>query len=118
MRPSRLFDVFSTIKHTALIFDGRANKSLKDSLVQAVDALPAETFQKAYIIPSTSSLDSDNGPGSADYVVKDEQGHAFKHFGVSEEDVSVVIVRPDAMVGAFSLTEAGVRKYVSAVFNK
>ena len=119
LKPSRLFDIYSTIKHTALIFDGRAIKSGTNSLIQAVDALPAETFQKVYIFPSTFSRELDTDVrGKADYVVKDEQGYAFKHFGLSEKDASVVIVRPDAMVGAFALTEAGVRKYVSAVFKQ
>ena len=116
-QPTRLFDIYSPSKHTAFIFDGRVDKSDSYPLIQATGTLPAETFQKVYIIPSTSNLGVDDAPGNADYVLKDEQGYAFKHFGLSEQGTSVVIVRPDAMVGAFALTEGGVEQYVSAVFN-
>lgn len=116
--PNRLFDIYSPAMHTALIFGNGVIGDTDRPILEAVEALPAPLFQKVFILPS--SIEHSSAPDldiTVDYVLSDVQGHAYKNFGVDEGGYVVVIVRPDAIVGAVALSEAGLSKYVSAVFN-
>ena len=113
---SRLFDIYSTAKHTALIFGDGVVGNGRSALLGALDVLPRSLCQKVVIVPS-SVEDVVDLHTEADYVFKDADGYAHKNFGLSEGGLIVVLVRPDAVVGAVALSDAGVHKYVSTVFS-
>jgi hypothetical protein len=115
--PQRLFDIYSPSRHTVLIFYNGTPDIAKKPVLDALKALPPSLLQKVLILPSSAKEASiPELSGTADYILKDAQGHAHKGFGVTEGGFTIIIVRPDAMIGTVALTEAGLNKYVAAVF--
>ncbi|PCH35543.1 hypothetical protein WOLCODRAFT_80676 [Wolfiporia cocos MD-104 SS10] len=53
----------------------------------------------------------------ADAVLQDHNGHAYTAYGASKETSTVVIVRPDAMIGGIVFGGDGVKKYFGNVFS-
>lgn len=113
--PKRLFDIYSPAKHTVLLF-GVAHVDDKQKVaLEVVESLPASLFQKAVVLPA--DIEDVSVSITTDYFLRDDQGHAYKNFGVAEGKFVVVVVRPDGVVGAVALSATGVNDYVAAVFN-
>ncbi|EJC98969.1 uncharacterized protein FOMMEDRAFT_113569 [Fomitiporia mediterranea MF3/22] len=116
--PDRLFDIFNPAMHTVLLFV--ADQSLVEqahTIIAPLSSIDGGLIQKVLVFPA--GVDASNfSTSDMKYIVVDLEGHAFTNYGVNRLDGSptVVIVRPDAMIGAFLKTEAGTRKYISAVF--
>ena len=107
---TRLFDIFKPDIHVALVFASTSSVDhVKDMLV-ALDGIPS--CRKVIISPPGQQLNLAS-PGIADYLVEDKDGLAFSTYGVkvSSDGLRVVIVRPDAMVGAFAHSLDGVGSY-------
>jgi hypothetical protein len=119
--PGRLFDIYSPCKHTVLVFANGAPDKAKKPIVDSVILLPSALVQKVIVLPSDA--DEVSTPQVLDttiydYVVKDVDGHGYQGFGVGAGGFTVVVVRPDGMVGGVAVSEAGLKKYVCAVFSQ
>ncbi|EJC99072.1 uncharacterized protein FOMMEDRAFT_113673 [Fomitiporia mediterranea MF3/22] len=116
--PCRLFDIFNPAMHTTLLFV--ADQSLIEqasAIITPFSSIDPGLIQKVLVLPAGTDA-SNISASDARYIVVDSQGHAFTNYGVdpSESSPTVVVVRPDAVIGAFLRTEAGTRKYLSTVF--
>ncbi|KAI5117288.1 hypothetical protein M0805_009184 [Coniferiporia weirii] len=101
----RLFDIFNPGVHTILVFSADATLFLE--LGRALKRLPENLVQTLLILSSASF----GGRGSkADLVLEDKEGHAFRGYGV-DDIASVIVVRPDGMIGAFVRGSKGVESY-------
>ncbi|KAJ7590558.1 monooxygenase [Mycena floridula] len=107
-----LFRVFSATHHTVLLFS--IDTVLQKAIVKVVKKFPSGTINTAFILPKGSPLQplSDSLP---EYVLEDAQGYAYKHYDV--EKLKVVVVRPDAMIGAVVAGSEGLEKYLHRIFN-
>ncbi|EJC99071.1 uncharacterized protein FOMMEDRAFT_161302 [Fomitiporia mediterranea MF3/22] len=118
--PNRLFDIFNPAMHTILLFV--ADQSLieqANAIIAPFCSIDPGLIQKVLVLPA--GTDASNISASfcdAKHVIMDSEGHAFTNYGMdpSNESPTVVVVRPDAMIGAFLKTVAGTRKYLSSVF--
>jgi hypothetical protein len=119
--PGRLFDIYSPCKHTVLVFANGALDKAKQPILDSVVSLPCSLVQKVIVLPSNTDEVSTPQVFDTtvyDYVVKDIDGHGYKGYGVVEGGFAVVVVRPDGMVGGVAVSEAGLKKYVCAVFSQ
>ncbi|KAI5121047.1 hypothetical protein M0805_008623 [Coniferiporia weirii] len=116
--PTRLFDVFSPSKHTVLVFASTHSAGKTQAMLDPFKALIPGLVHAVLILPPQSSFDASMRSAEVEYVYEDTKGHAYGGYGLSTEDgtPTVVIVRPDGMVGAFARTVAGVEKYLTAIF--
>lgn len=107
---NRLFDLFDPTTHVALIFVSKASAGRFSEIDAALDILPA--CRKVVIWPPGQQA-NEVPIGAVDYVFEDREGLAYAGYGVDRKaDIpSVVIVRPDAMVGAYVHTVQGVEVY-------
>lgn len=114
---TRLFDLFSPSKHIALIFTSAASVESALALIEPLKGLDVDDLRQVLILPKDSRPSSDWNFSDVE-IVLDSEGHAYTGYGLKPDGVTpaVVIVRPDSMVATFALTEAGIRKYVDAVF--
>ncbi|EJC99073.1 uncharacterized protein FOMMEDRAFT_161305 [Fomitiporia mediterranea MF3/22] len=116
--PGRLFDIFNPAIHTVLLFvaDGPAVEQAR-AIISPFSSIDPGLIQKVLVLPAGTDP-SNISTREMKHVVVDSEGHAFTNYGVdpSESSPTVVVVRPDAMIGAFLKTEAGARKYLSLVF--
>lgn len=111
---NRLFDIFNPAKHIALVFRGTIPGDA-NPFATSLSAFPDQTLLKVLIIPSGSSVESYETT-SFEYVLRDTENHAHQGYGVDQATPAVVIVRPDAHIGAFCTSTAGVGNYISRVF--
>lgn len=113
--PTRLFDIFSPSVHTVLVFATHSSAAQALEMLRPLKALGEDLFQSFLIVPKG---DADNVQFPDGEVYEDVGGHAYTGYGVevAKSTATVVIVRPDAMVGAFATSVTGIERYVSAVF--
>ncbi|KAK0466822.1 FAD binding domain-containing protein [Desarmillaria tabescens] len=106
---TRLFDIFRTSYHTVLIFAG-AELEAKE-ILDLLKAYSAGTVKSVVILPQS------NGPvvdgSSADFVLTDGEGYAYKHYNGRN---GVVVVRPDGMIGALVGGVDGLKQYFRGIF--
>ncbi|KAH8110151.1 FAD binding domain-containing protein [Phellopilus nigrolimitatus] len=112
---TRLFDVFSPSAHTALVFSPRSAGEAQP-LLDALRGLQAGLFRKVLILPAGTS--HEGVPFSdVDIVFEDAEGHVLRGYGLDSAGnaPTVILVRPDGMVGAFARSAAGIKDYLSAL---
>lgn len=119
----RLHKTFDITRHTLLFFYSKLDDGLNDylSLIARLEK-HNELFTKVLVLPSGF-----NAAGSVveeipyDLIVKDGEGHAYKIYGAASEgadrtDATVVVVRPDAVVGAVVRDVVGLKAYFDKIF--
>lgn len=116
---ARLFNVFAADRHTVLVFasEGRLAEYAKilnalekfNNILQVVCVLPTHTL--------SDNISSMKEMESADFILKDTEGHAHVGYGV-KTDSSHVVVRPDGVIGAFVQDEKGIIDYFSLLFGQ
>ncbi|KAK0501625.1 monooxygenase [Armillaria luteobubalina] len=104
-RETSLFDIFGSSYHTILIFS-------EDNTV-VLDALknyPAGIIKSVVILPKKPT-----GVISADYVLVDGDGYAYKHYKMVEKLTKIVVVRPDGMIGGLVRNVDGLKEYFNRI---
>ncbi|KZT07592.1 monooxygenase [Laetiporus sulphureus 93-53] len=108
-----LFRIFSTTRHTILIF------SLDDTQVglalEALSPYPTSVIRSAIIYPQDAP--STASANSADLVLIDHDSHAYSGYGIEKNVSMVVIVRPDGVIGAVAREGEGVKQYFLRIFS-
>jgi hypothetical protein len=113
LRPgtSHLFDIFSSNKHTALIFL-KGDENVKPYL-ELLGNYPPETVLPIIVLQQGDERNVD-AFGKTN-VVRDSAGHVWQNYS-TEHDTKVAIVRPDGCVGALGLSPGVVEEYRDLVF--
>ncbi|KAL0954605.1 hypothetical protein HGRIS_003565 [Hohenbuehelia grisea] len=109
---TRTFDILGTSKHTILLFS-----TVPDTVAEAsktLDAYPMGLFCIVIITPSKSQFTL--APGEDLRLFNDTQGHAHKSYWVPDGVTTIVVIRPDGMVGAIVLDVEGLKKYQLRIF--
>ncbi|KAG7094576.1 hypothetical protein E1B28_005403 [Marasmius oreades] len=111
-RTTSLYEVFEPTAHTVLIYDGHRNDPVP--VLEHLLKYPRGLVQCVIIHPrSASPLPGANG---ASRIMEDCEGFAYKNYKIEEGDVKrVVVVRPDAHVGALVEGVEGLREYFSRI---
>lgn len=100
-----LFDVFKPVMHTVLIF-GKVSES-----PVSTENYPKGTIQVITILPKGPLP-----PQTSDVVVVDREGHAYTAYAVEEGRETVVVIRPDGVIGAIIFNIEGLEKYFKKIF--
>ncbi|KAJ3718079.1 monooxygenase [Lentinula guzmanii] len=109
-----LFKIFSPSWHTVLMFSSFPVSKMQSSL----DKYMNRGLLRAYVV-SRQAVQGDEGNQVQEIhgkLLVDTKGYAHKHYGVGPDTPTVVIVRPDGVVGAIALDDNDVVKYFSGVF--
>ncbi|EMD32550.1 hypothetical protein CERSUDRAFT_118602 [Gelatoporia subvermispora B] len=106
-----LFRIFGPSYHTVLVYapDGQG----PGDIATAARRLPADAIRTVLILPKAAAAPA---AVTSDLVLSDEDGHARAGYGVGDNDVMVVIVRPDGVVGGFVRGAEGVGRYFDMIF--
>jgi hypothetical protein len=112
---SQLFDLFSPIRHTAIIFP--ADKEEIATYTTALQKYPDGTVYTVVVLPKGSELAKEESRFNWGVdVVLDGDQHCWNTYP-TKEGAKVVIVRPDGCVGAVAESTAGVEQYRGIVFD-
>ena len=106
---SSLFDIFKPHLHTVLIFP--SGEGGVADVVEAARSCPPGTTQ-IVVIGSTNIPSAVQGAT----VYHDQQGMAWNAYHVAQGTLTVVVVRPDAYVGAFVCGSMGLQSYFTKIF--
>ncbi|KAL0567907.1 hypothetical protein V5O48_014084 [Marasmius crinis-equi] len=115
---TRLYEVFEPHMHTVLVFDG--HEVDPTPILDLVASYPLGVAQTVVIYPKgTTAVANDNGSRA----LEDREGFAYKHYGVEGETQRakpkrVVVVRPDAYVGALIESVDGLKRYFDGIFGR
>ncbi|KZT07593.1 monooxygenase [Laetiporus sulphureus 93-53] len=111
-QPTSLFDTFSLTRHTVLIFSPDDTEA--GLVLEAVRSYPRDLVRSVVVCPrhalATSSI------GGADLALIDRDGHAYSTYAVETDAFTIVVVRPDGVIGAIATSVEGVKKYFRDVF--
>ncbi|KAK0466837.1 FAD binding domain-containing protein [Desarmillaria tabescens] len=97
-RKTSLFDIFGLSYHTHCCF-GCSEELTPPGIVKTVVILPQKP----------------TGVVSADYVLVDGDGYAYKHYNMAEKLTKIVVVRPDGMIGGLVDGKDGLKQYFSGI---
>jgi len=113
LRPGtiQLFDVFSSNRHTALIFL-KDNENVKHYL-ELLSHYPQDTVLPVVVLQQGDERNTE-AFGQTN-VVRDSAGHGWRGYS-TEHGTKIAIVRPDGCVGALGLGPDIVEEYRSLVF--
>ena len=106
------FDVFRPSHHTVLLFNTPGE--LTERALAAAKKAPVGLVKTVAIFPQGTS--SPQVFGQPDLVVVDKDGHAFREYQVTPEKPTIVVVRPDGVVGAIVYGLDGFLQYFKGVF--
>ncbi|THH09795.1 hypothetical protein EW145_g1753 [Phellinidium pouzarii] len=115
---TRIFDILNPAMHTALIFVSLPALGKARTLLRPLNQLSSGLVHMVLIFPTPVASSASLPSLDFDCVFEDTKGYAFQGYGVGMDDdvPTIVLIRPDGMVGAFVRTVAGVEKYLKAVF--
>ncbi|KAJ7778100.1 FAD binding domain-containing protein [Mycena metata] len=102
--PTTLFTIFNTASHTVLLFGGD---------LEAVGKFPQGAVRVVEVLPQGHSVGA--LAGSA-LVAEDREGHAYTGYKLQSDGFTVVMVRPDGVVGAVAHDTEGVERYFQKIF--
>ncbi|KAH7924275.1 FAD/NAD(P)-binding domain-containing protein [Leucogyrophana mollusca] len=106
-----LFDVFRPWYHTVVIFTNGPSQAR--STISALKKYPSTTIRSVLVYPKGSS--GVKAVEGADFQLIDGGGHAYEWYGVVAGTTKVVVVRPDAVVGALVGGIDGLQQYFGQV---
>ena len=107
--PTRLFSIFSVDVHTVLLFGGD-----KITRAEVLGRLPKEAVRAVVLLPQgQTAADS----ASSALILEDREGHAYTGYGLPGDELTVVIVRPDGVVGAVVAGVEDVERYFRKILS-
>lgn len=112
VKATSLFTLFGPTHHTALIFAAAAGKA--QQVLDALGTYPEGTVTTIVIFPQAAQ--TVKAVKDATLTVVDRDGHAYAGYPPVTKGFSVIVVRPDGVVGAVVQGAAGVARYFDGIF--
>ncbi|KAJ3847350.1 FAD binding domain-containing protein [Lentinula lateritia] len=112
-----LFDIFKPDHHTVLIFSSVRYKG--EEITSRLSGYSKGLFKTVLILRALSESEliaSVKQSSGFDLVLRDGGGHAYKGYPALPGSCTVVVVRPDGIIGAIVGGVDGLRQYLSGVF--
>ncbi|KAI6108294.1 FAD binding domain-containing protein [Pisolithus sp. B1] len=123
---TRMFDIFASTHHTVITFaPGLAVPAVRSILVALQQVVPKELVTQVVVLPGSASEPNSPLETSSEEdqtidaeVLIDHAGHAYRGYIVESQEVKVVVVRPDGVIGAIVRGVKGLERYFEGVFGK
>ncbi|KAJ3923577.1 FAD binding domain-containing protein [Lentinula edodes] len=111
-----LFDIFKPDHHTVLIFSSLRYKG--EEIASELSGYAKSLVETVLILPALSQSEqiASGQQFGVDLVLRDGGGHAYKGYPALPGLCTVVVVRPDGIIGAIVGGVDGLRQYLSGVF--
>ncbi|KIK17625.1 hypothetical protein PISMIDRAFT_214758 [Pisolithus microcarpus 441] len=123
---TRMFDIFESTHHTVIIFAPTlVVPAVRSILVSLQQVVPKELVTRVVVLPGPATEPDSRleTPSEEDQTIEavvlvDHAGHAYRGYIVESQEVKVVVVRPDGVVGAIVRDVTGLERYFEGVFGK
>ncbi|KZT20697.1 hypothetical protein NEOLEDRAFT_829633 [Neolentinus lepideus HHB14362 ss-1] len=112
-----LFNIFTPTRHTVLIFS--ASPPIVDAVIDALRIYPAGLVQTVAVLPTRVAVRESLMLPKVDVLVKDGDRHAYEGYSVDpwKDELAVIIVRPDGVVGGIGSGVHILKDYFHRIFN-
>lgn len=107
-----LFQIFDPARHTILFF--AADAKLVNSAVEALQRFPKHVVRSVVIVPEQHDAVE---VADVDQVLLDQDGYAYSGYAIVKEGITVVVIRPDGVIGAMVKGPQGIAQYFSRIFS-
>ncbi|KAJ7703976.1 FAD binding domain-containing protein [Mycena rosella] len=104
---TRLFEVFSVLAHTVLVFGG--DTDARAPVVDALARFPPGIVRAVLLLGHGHAVPGDAPKFGA--VFEDRAGHAYRGYSVDADALTVVVVRPDGVVGVVASNVEAMEQY-------
>ena len=111
-----LFKTYNPTRHTALLFAPSMSDVALQPIVDVLRMAPKDTIQIVVVLTKGTNPTSPPAVEDVDLIVVDTLGHAADAYPPATKGFSVIIVRPDGVVGAVAHGAVGVKKYIEGIF--
>ncbi|KAI6018035.1 hypothetical protein PISMIDRAFT_690216 [Pisolithus microcarpus 441] len=127
LQGTRLFDIFAPTYHTILIFVPVSADPVVSSVLAALQhCIPENGLVRLLVVLPNTLPDLDGGVETSSVqdqvhgaeVLVDRAGHAYRGYLIENDEVKVVVVRPDGVVGAIVHGAEGLERYFHGVFGR
>ncbi|KAJ7754153.1 FAD binding domain-containing protein [Mycena maculata] len=112
--PTRLFDIFCASAHSVLVFGGDAAEYA--SVADVLARLPKGSTQLVVLLPHGAMSGGNSEVSTGAMVLEDRAGHAYRGYGLDADELTIVVVRPDGVVGAVISAADSVETYFRKIF--
>ncbi|KAF8525870.1 monooxygenase [Hysterangium stoloniferum] len=109
--PVRIFQLLTYSQHTILIFSPSAEDIHEINIF--IKTLPPGITSTVAIFDSNSELGQNV---EVDLTLRDKSGHAHTGYSVEKGTFTIILVRPDRMIGAITSSVEGLKKYFNGIF--
>ena len=111
-----LFGIFGPTHHTAIVFGSES--SAMEPILKSLKTYTPSTISSAVVYPRSTPAPKSlaRGLDGADHILHDSDGFAFTGYDMPENRTTVVVVRPDGVVGAVVHDIDGIAKYFAPIF--
>ncbi|KAI6108293.1 FAD binding domain-containing protein [Pisolithus sp. B1] len=120
------FDIFGSTHHTVIIFaPALAAPVVRSVLATLEQNVPKELVRRVVVLPGSASGPDGRVEASSEVdqaagveVLVDHEGHAYRGYIAESQEVKIVVVRPDGVIGAIVRGVTGLERYVEGVFGR
>ncbi|KAI6108243.1 FAD binding domain-containing protein [Pisolithus sp. B1] len=125
-RSTRMFDTLAWTHHTVIIFaPALAIPVVRSVLATLGQNVPKELVRRVVVLPGSASAPDGSVEASSEVnqaadvqVLVDHAGHAYRGYIVESQEVKIVVVRPDGVVGAIVRGVTGLERYFEGVLER
>ncbi|KAF9555419.1 hypothetical protein CPC08DRAFT_132812 [Agrocybe pediades] len=111
--PIIMHDLFSPSRHTILLFSNAQRDCA--ALLEVLNQLPKEVIRTVLILPPGTDVSRTELP-SFDDILIDEDNHAYPGYHIAHKP-SIVVIRPDGIIGARVHDALGLKKYFQKILD-
>jgi len=110
-----LFHILRPDSHTVLLFGTSASEI--DNTLAVLKTYPHDFVRSAVIFPQATAQPLLQMLPSAEFVLFDKEGHAYRGYEILGAAMTVVVIRPDGIIGGIVTGIEGLKKYFRGVFS-
>ncbi|KIK67815.1 hypothetical protein GYMLUDRAFT_36594 [Collybiopsis luxurians FD-317 M1] len=111
-RSISLFNIFGPDHHTVLAF---CSSTEGFGVLSSLNYSYKRFLKTVLVLPSESKFEPTNLPASVDLILCDRDGHAYKAYPSLPGRSTMIVVRPDGVIGAIVSGSEGLLKYLRGV---
>ncbi|KIK12274.1 hypothetical protein PISMIDRAFT_689608 [Pisolithus microcarpus 441] len=120
------FDIFASTHHTVIMFAPALAVPVVRSVLATLDqSVPREVVRRVVVLPGSASgpdgrveMSSEVDQAIDAEVLVGHAGHAYRGYIAESQEVKIIIVRPDGVVGANVRGVTGLARYLEGVFGR
>ncbi|KAL0568506.1 hypothetical protein V5O48_013476 [Marasmius crinis-equi] len=108
-----LYDLLDVVSHTVLVFGDSPATAVADVL----RSIPAGVVKSVVVLPQGTDVSGDS-ESTGSILVVDREGYAYRHYHAKENELLIVVIRPDGYIGAAVKGDVELKGYFETILGR